>query len=242
VPADGTLVEGLPSDSYWLFSSGYRNPTATGAAAVQVDDAGLAAFPIGDTIAPVTTVAGLPSDWVNHSVTLTFTATDNPGGSGMSGGQAMTEYCVDSGAWTTGTSVLIPAPADHSNDGAHTVGYRSCDAARNWEKAKTATVKIDTTGPTTSARAASGRKAHAIVLHYEVSDALSPTATAVRLVVCNSGGKAVKSWSWANRKIATWYTVRWTPKAKGSYHYYLYGKDLAGNTQAKVGSARIVVK
>ena len=197
---------------------------------------------VTDITPPTTKVSGADDLWHNQPVTLTFSATDNPGGSGMSGGSACTEYKVDSGAWTTGITVTIAAPVSHANDGIHTVDYRSCDAAGNWEKAKNVTVKIDTTGPTTSARAASGRKAHAIVLHYEVSDALSPTATAVRLVLCNSGGKAVKSWSWASRTIATWYIVRWTPKAKGSYRYYVYGKDLAGNTQASVGHAKIVVR
>ena len=44
-PADGTLVEGLPSDAYWSFDSGERTETNPNGAAVQVDDAGLLAFP-----------------------------------------------------------------------------------------------------------------------------------------------------------------------------------------------------
>jgi hypothetical protein len=44
-PANGTLVEGLPSQSYWAFSGGARVPTLTNPFAVQVDDAGLAGFP-----------------------------------------------------------------------------------------------------------------------------------------------------------------------------------------------------
>ena len=198
--------------------------------------------PALDTTPPTTKVSGADTLWHNTPVTLTFSATDNPGGSGMSGGSACTEYKVDSGAWTTGTTVTIAAPVSHANDGLRTVNYRSCDAAGNWETAKNVTVKIDTSGPITSARAASGRRAHAIVLHYEVSDALSPTAASVRLVVRNSGGKAVKSWSWASRTVATWYSVRWTPKVKGSYRYYVYGNDLAGNVQASVGHAKIVVR
>ena len=41
VPADGTVVEGLPSASYWMFSSGMRTVTAPSSAAVGVDDIGL---------------------------------------------------------------------------------------------------------------------------------------------------------------------------------------------------------
>ena len=45
-PADGTIVEGLPSDSYWSFSGGLRTSAAAASGAVSVDDVGLAAFPL----------------------------------------------------------------------------------------------------------------------------------------------------------------------------------------------------
>jgi Domain of unknown function (DUF1906) len=44
-PADGTVVEGLPSHSYWSFIGGARAPTRASSAAVTVDDTGLAVFP-----------------------------------------------------------------------------------------------------------------------------------------------------------------------------------------------------
>jgi hypothetical protein len=50
-PADGTIVEGLLSGTYWLFTGGLRSPTAPTPAAVKVDDVGLAAYP---------TVPGVP--------------------------------------------------------------------------------------------------------------------------------------------------------------------------------------
>ena len=84
-------------------------------------------------------------------VTVTLTPTDNAGGSGMSGGLAKTEYKLDDAvAWTTGTSVIVAAPASHSGDGLHSVSYRSTDAAGNLEAAKSVTVKIDTTAPSGS--------------------------------------------------------------------------------------------
>jgi hypothetical protein len=57
-PANGTLVEGLPSGSYWSFSGGIRTSTLPTPAATQVDDQALAAFPIGSggTPLPRTTV------------------------------------------------------------------------------------------------------------------------------------------------------------------------------------------
>src|SRR4029079_12284084 len=46
-----------------------------------------------------------------------------------------------------GTSVLVPAPSDGSNDGSHTIAYFSVDNAGNIETVKSATVLIDATPP-----------------------------------------------------------------------------------------------
>jgi hypothetical protein len=51
-PLDGTLVEGLPSQTYWSFSQGRRVPAALSASAIAVDDAGLARFPLASCIVP----------------------------------------------------------------------------------------------------------------------------------------------------------------------------------------------
>ena len=101
-----------------------------------------------DTTRPVTTddSDGL---WHNSPVTVDFAATDAnlPDASGV----AYTEYSLDGGAtWTQGASVTIPAPADHSNDGYHTMSYHSTDNAGNRENAQSCTVKIDTRPPVIS--------------------------------------------------------------------------------------------
>ena len=44
-PADGTVVEGLPSRQYWSFAGGLRSPASPSSAAIAVDDVGLTAFP-----------------------------------------------------------------------------------------------------------------------------------------------------------------------------------------------------
>jgi hypothetical protein len=51
-PTNGTVVEGLPSDTYWSFTSGLRSPIAVISGATTVDDVGLAAYP--QLTAPVT--------------------------------------------------------------------------------------------------------------------------------------------------------------------------------------------
>jgi hypothetical protein len=46
VPANGTVVEGLPSHTYWRFATGGRIPVAVSSAAIPVDDLALASFSI----------------------------------------------------------------------------------------------------------------------------------------------------------------------------------------------------
>jgi Domain of unknown function (DUF1906) len=48
-PVSGTVVEGLPSGSYYSFCDGYRSPASADPAAVAVDDQGLNAFPSAST-------------------------------------------------------------------------------------------------------------------------------------------------------------------------------------------------
>ena len=68
-----------------------------------------------DVTPPVTTVTGAGEKWHSKAVTLRFHATDNPGGQGV----AYTEYSLDGGVtWAKGDSVTLPAPRDHSKDGA----------------------------------------------------------------------------------------------------------------------------
>jgi len=55
-PADGTVVEGLPSGTYWSFTSGLRSELLATAGAVTVDDVGLAAYP--EYTSPVNAASG----------------------------------------------------------------------------------------------------------------------------------------------------------------------------------------
>ena len=195
-----------------------------------------------DTTPPTTTATGADSLWHNSAVTVTFTATDNPGGSGMSGGQAKTEYQLDGGSWVSGTTCTVVAPADHSGDGQHTVNYRSTDAAGNVEPAKSVSVEIDTERPTTSAQPAGGRRGQAIAITYRVDDKLSPAGTAVAVIVRNSHGNVVMRLAAGTKNVGTWYAVEWLPTAVGSYRYSVTATDLAGNEQVKAGSAAVTVR
>ena len=91
-----------------------------------------------DTTAPVTTQSGADAAWHNLDVTITLTATD-------ASGVRETTYSTDGGlAWTVDTSLIVRAPADHSNDGMRPILYHSVDIAGNIETHKSCAVRIDT--------------------------------------------------------------------------------------------------
>ena len=98
---------------------------------------------------PTATTDDAPTAWQNADVTVHLRAIDPLDENGRASGVAHSEYSVDSavGPFVTGSAVAIPAAADHSWDGIHTVYYRSQDIAGNLEDAPT-TVRIDTTPPT----------------------------------------------------------------------------------------------
>lgn len=186
---------------------------------------------------PTTTVSGADSSWHNCPVTLTFTATD-PGGVGVE----CTDYSVDGGSWTVGGSVTIPARANHSNDGAHTIRYSSTDNDGNVEPIQTCQVKIDTLGPVCAARNVTVKHDKACRLDFKVHDALSSKVTNV-LTITTKSGHVKKRWSWGyGENFAGWW---WTPYTcrlpRGTYYIRVYGKDLAGNAQSVVGKARLRV-
>ena len=93
--------------------------------------------------APPATTDDAPAGSQSSAVTVTLSP-----GDGSGSGVGSTTYRVDGGGWQGGTSVLIPAPADHSNDGSHSIDYYSVDNVGNTETARHATVTIDTEPPT----------------------------------------------------------------------------------------------
>jgi murein peptide amidase A len=193
-----------------------------------------------DSVPPVTT-CDAPSGWQGAPFTVHFTASDDDSG------VAATWAAIDGGQMRevggpAGASIDVPAPADHSFDGVHTLSYYSVDVAGNSEDAQTVEVKVDTTGPSTSVRAAVGYVGRAVALKYLVDDRLSPDVTAVTLVVTDGVGQTVASFALGGRHAGVWYRIRWKPPATGVFHFSVAAQDLAGNAQVSAGSARIVVK
>ena len=198
-----------------------------------------------DLATPVTTVCGADATWHNAPVTLNFAATD-PGSGGDPGSRvACTEFDLDGHGWQQGSMVTIPAPANHSNDGVHTVLYRSVDYAGQVEAFHTCVAMIDTLGPSCSATNVSVKRNHTCRLLFTVADNASPKV-ACTVVVTTRSGAVKKRWSWGYDKVApkgsSWSTGYRCTLAKGAYIISVYGHDLAHNTQNVVGKASLRVK
>ncbi len=155
-------------------------------------------FVIGDSIAP-TTVSDAGIAYVN-TATISLTAADNTGGSGV----ASTYYRLDGASEaTSGTTVVV------SNAGSHTLEFWSVDAAGNAENPTTVGFAVtDAIAPTTTsnARAIYGDTASieltatdnlggvgVATTHYVVDDGLEATGTSV--VVTGPGTHALRFWS-----------------------------------------------
>lgn len=79
--------------------------------------------------------------WSSNNVNVQLTA--NHGGSGI----RSTHYRIDNGTWITGSTIIVSAPANHSNDGIHLVEFYSIDNLGKEEDVNAVLVKIDTTPP-----------------------------------------------------------------------------------------------
>ena len=176
--------------------------------------------------------------WYRAAVHVTLTASDS--GSGV----ASITYTLD------GVETTVPGPprswtCPPFRTALHTLTYHATDNADNSCAEQSVSFTIDTIGPVTAGKAASGRHGTYITLRYKATDNLSPKVRVTKIVVKNARGRVVKTFTTiaaTTRTPGTWYSVRWKPSANGTYRYYVYAKDLAGNAQSKVGSARVIVR
>ena len=184
-----------------------------------------------DSTAPVTT-ATAPTTPQRAAVVVALKASD------VQSGVNATFYRVDGGAWQQGDSALIAAPANHKNDGLHTVSYYSLDNAGNGDAslARQVTVRIDTTRPSFTLRTAKpvtvprGRQ---LSLRYRARDA-GGTCKLVVTLSHKVGKRVVKySYTLSTRHVSSWQTtkVRLT-RPRGTYTAQLRLCDPAGNLSA----------
>jgi len=206
---------------------------------------------IQDTVAPVTTASGEnadknsyhDSDWTHQAVTVTLTASDAPqAGADASSGVDHTYYKIDGAAsYSTGTTVTIDAPADHSNDGTHTISYYSTDKAGNTETAHTFTVKTDTQTPSSNATSSQFDNTGTINVDAHASDP-SPSSglSSVDLYVKKPGDSSF-SLAHTNTDGSSSFSYH-VPTASGSpvngnYSFYTITHDNAGNNETSKTTA-----
>ena len=204
-----------------------------------------------DKTPPTTTATGAtPDGWYNRTVTIRLAATDNAGGSGV----ASITYRVDGGApitvkGSTATVTISAESDDHdaraydhgedglvSRDGAHVVTYYATDVAGNVEVAQVLKVNLDTSKPTTKAPySAKAKRHHTATLKYQINDAAPNGDTAkVIIAIKDSRGNVVKMLNLGqpvNTPLAASFTCSLRP---GTYTFYVYATDTAGNRQANV--------
>ena len=193
-----------------------------------------------DMTEPTTTQTGADSRWHNHDVTVTFAAQD------AASGIQSTTYSTDGGVtWQTGTSLVVTASADHANDGANTILYRSTDGAGNLEASRSCEVRIDTSRPATVARKeATVRRGSFVTLTFRVNDLGPGRGTAsVVISVRTLKGKSAGTHRLGTRRVNANLTYRFRCNlAKGTYRFFIHATDAAGNREGHTGYKRLVVK
>ena len=116
--ASFTISEGLHTFSYYSVDNANNTETTHVSNSFRID-----------TVAPVTTNSAVAGTTYTGAQTFSLTAADT-GGSGV----ASIWYKLDSGAFATGTSVAVAAPA--SGSASHTISWYSLDSAGNQEATK----------------------------------------------------------------------------------------------------------
>jgi hypothetical protein len=196
-----------------------------------------------DTTPPVTKVGGDYHGWYNHPVTLTFTATDEAGGSGVARTEARIEDLLLSnvwGPWTPGTTFVVPAPSDHSQDGDRMVQFRSVDVAGNIEAARRAEVRIDTRKPRVTVDDAVAHPGQRALVTFHVRDAWSPKVKVIAQILKGSTVVHKATSKWLKKKGTSGWGFTCALR-RGKYTLSITASDLAHNWSPP-GKARLVVK
>jgi murein peptide amidase A len=185
---------------------------------------------------PPVTACDAPARWQRASFVVHFSAVD------AESRVTAIWAAVDDGqpaqvGGPTGGSMEIPAPADHSFDGVHTLRYYSMDASGNTETARVAQLRVDTEAPVVTVVATAGYAGRAVTLSFRVRDRLSPTARELSLVVTDAAGESVATAALGSASMGEWRRTRWTPAAAGVFNYAIAAQDLAGNAAASSPAA-----
>ncbi len=245
----GTVLKTVDGGVTWILQDlGWTPPALRGVTmqsegygwAAGLDGAALRLWPgdgVDDLLPPHTAATPVVDRWYNVAVPLAFGATD-PSGVGV------TQFRHDDGDWQDGIEAVVEAPLDGTNDGLNRVDYRSADTLGNVESYHSAEVRIDTQQPVTAAPyKATVKQYEYVTLKYKVKDALPNAGTAkVTIKVKKLDDSVVRTFLLGSKKVNVLLGYRWKcGLAKGTYRFYVYGTDPAGNTQSYVGRNTLVV-
>lgn len=194
---------------------------------------------MADSRGPSAAIGGVPGGWVRGPVSLVFSADD-----GVGSGVDFIEYKIDSGDWTKGTEILI------SKSGTTVIACRATDMMGNVGSVVTRTVKIDRVKPEVATpKQAKAKRGGQALLRYRVTDTKPNSGKAkvvIRIKDRNGKGKLVKTLNLGQRpvKLALQTAkfkvpMRWQ---RGTYRFFVYATDLAGNKQVKIASNKLVVR
>ena len=191
-----------------------------------------------DNTKPTTTASGVPSGFSDTDVTVTLNPSD--AGSGVTD----TLYQVDGGAVQHGTSVLIPAPSNGSNDGSHTISFQSVDAAGNVEDPHSVSVHIDATPPACPSCSSSDYVSGTTSLTATPSDSGAGIASVA--FQYSPDGSTWTTIGIDSTGVAGLYSKPWdtTSVADGAYHLRARITDVASNVSdidLHSGGAGVVV-
>jgi hypothetical protein len=143
------------------------------------------------------------------------------------------------GSWTTGTTYTVPT----TTQGEISISAQVFDWCNRVGTAS-ATVRIDTTKPRTDAlNAVSVRRRAIAKLKFRVSEPsdLSPRADVT--IQIKKGKRVVKTKTLSGVPMNTTEIYSFKVNLKsGSYKWYVYAKDLAGNPQVKADWASFKVR
>ncbi len=171
---------------------------------------------------PPATTDDAPLAWiVGRSRTITFTAADQVGGSGVSA----TYFSVNGLPARTGGSVTVTTPFKRRQDRIITVRYWSVDVAGNVESPKSCWVKFDVTPPLTQLVSPLTPVVGPATVHLSVTDASSGVAGTWHRV---DGGDWVAGTSFV--------------VAGSGYHWVeFYSTDLVGSVESVHGQTVTVL-
>jgi hypothetical protein len=143
-------VPGYPGSIYWPLGRPYSMLAASGDRVWLGGDwdSRLVANFDPDQDPPATTLlTSYDGTWTNQDVTLAFDATDAVIGVAYTRSRESSGQPWGGVPWVYGDVLEVGAPADHANDGAHTVVFQSIDKLGQAETPQETVVKIDTLDP-----------------------------------------------------------------------------------------------